>query len=187
MHDELPILYPSPRVDALLAPYRETIGRDYAGYRNHVHRTAAYAMHFLDGDESQRPVVEIALVYHDLGLWTDRELAYLEPSEARFRADAAEHGWDLDVELGVAAIHWHHKVTPYRGPGARLVEAVRRADWIDATQGRLRKGLTRAQVRSVEARIPNEGFHDALQRLAKELGGSALRGNLRVLRRVFRW
>ena len=43
------------------------------------------------------------------------------------------------------------------------------------------------EIRAVEEAIPNEGFHDTLQRLAKDLGGSALCGNLRVLRRVFHW
>ena len=61
---------------------------------------------------------------------------------------------------------------------------MRRADWVDATQGQLRKGLSRSQVAAVEGAIPNEGFHDALQRLAVEYGGSALAGNLRVALRV---
>ena len=187
MSRDLQLHYETPRVEALFEPYRETLGADHLGYRNHVYRTLTYAMHFLDQDPAALPVVETALVYHDIGLWTDRELAYLEPSEALVRADAAQHGWEVDVELVVAAIHWHHKLTPYRGPGARVVDAVRRADWVDATQGKVKKGFSRAQIAAVEAAIPNEGFHDALQRLAVELGGSALRGNLRVLRRVFKW
>ncbi|MEM7310868.1 MAG: phosphohydrolase [Planctomycetota bacterium] len=184
---EIEVIQRSDRVEALFEPYRDVIGADLPGYRNHVYRTLTYAMHLLSRDEAARPVVETALVYHDIGLWTDAELAYLEPSEAKVREDAERHGWGLDIDLAVAAIHWHHKVTRYRGKGAPIVEAIRRADWIDATQGRVRKGLTRQQIAKVEADIPNEGFHDALQRLAVELGGSALRGNLRVLRRVFKW
>ncbi|MEM8712681.1 MAG: phosphohydrolase, partial [Planctomycetota bacterium] len=168
-------------------PYRDVIGADLPGYRNHVLRVLSYAMHFLDQEEALRPTVETALAYHDIGLWTDLELAYLEPSERRLQEDAARLGEEVHVELAVRMIHWHHKVTRYRGPDARAVDAVRRADWVDATQGKLRKGLSKAQVHAVEAAIPNEGFHDTLQRLAREYGGSTLRGNLRVLRSVFKW
>ena len=176
----------SKRVESLLGRYREALGADYAAYRGHVYRVINYAMHFLAGDERQRTLVETALVYHDLALWTSRELAYLEPSEALARRDNAHLGLGLDEELLVAAIHWHHKITPYRGRGAELVNAVRKADWIDASGGLLRKGLSAAQVAAVEAAIPSHGFAAVLQRLAGELGGSALRGNLRVLRRVFK-
>lgn len=71
-----------PRVERLLAPYRSRIGNDYDGYRNHVYRTITYAMYFLGDAPQGEPLVETAFVYHDIGLWTDHVLAYLEPSEA---------------------------------------------------------------------------------------------------------
>ena len=92
-------------------------------------------MHFLDNDPSVERVVETAFVYHDIGLWTDKELAYLEPSEAVALADNARHGWGFDPDLLYGIIHWHHKVFPYQGPHARVIEACRRADWIDASLG----------------------------------------------------
>merc|ERR1712000_44195 len=33
------------------------------------------------------------------------------------------------------ALVYHHKITPFEGPHADIVNAVRKADWIDATQG----------------------------------------------------
>ena len=62
-----------PRIERLLSVYREAIGCDYNGYRNHVYRTVTYALHFLN--DREQPLVETAMVYHDLGLWTDRQLA----------------------------------------------------------------------------------------------------------------
>ena len=56
-----------PRIEELLAPYRDVIGDDYSGYRNHVFRTVTYAMHFLDGDLDVEPTVETAMAYHDIG------------------------------------------------------------------------------------------------------------------------
>jgi hypothetical protein len=71
-----------PLVESLFEPYRSVIGKDYDGYRNHVYRTITYAMHFLDQSQKHESLVETAFVYHDIGLWTDKALAYLEPSEA---------------------------------------------------------------------------------------------------------
>ena len=71
-----------PHVEELLGRFEKLIGKDFPGYRNHIYRTITYAMHFLENAEEHERIVETAFVYHDIGLWTDRELAYLEPSEA---------------------------------------------------------------------------------------------------------
>ena len=176
-----------PRLDALFAPYVDTIGGDYPGYRNHVERTVAYAMHFLGGDPAAEPVVETALAYHDIGLWTDRALAYLEPSEAVCLADNARLGWGFDPDLLRGIIHWHHKVFPYRGPNEAIIEACRKAAWIDASIGWLRKGMPRSAIRDVEAAFPNLGFHATLLRLTKDLGGSTLVGGVKVVRGIVTW
>ncbi len=171
-----------PRVEELLATYRDVMGGDFDGYRNHVYRTVTYALHFLDGDAA--PVVETAMVYHDIGLWTDKELAYLEPSEARALADNEKYNWGLEPDLLRGIIHWHHKVFRYRGPHERIIEACRKADWIDATQGWVRKGMPRSNIVAVEAAFPNHGFHQSLLRLAKDYGGSTLVGGIRVTRGI---
>jgi len=176
-----------PWLEEIFAPYVETIGGDYPGYRNHVYRTVTYAMHFLDNDPSVERVVETAFVYHDIGLWTDKELAYLEPSEAVALADNARNGWGFDPDLLSGIIHWHHKVFAYRGPDARVIEACRRADWIDASMGWVRKGLPRRSIRAVEDAFPNLGFHAALARLARDIGGSTIGGGIKVVRGIVKW
>ncbi len=186
MPDEIQIIDYSELVEDLFEPYREQIGSDFQAYRGHVYRTITYAMHFLGGAEEHRKLVETAFVYHDIGLWTDQDLAYLEPSEALALKDNAEKGIGLDPETLRAAIHWHHKITPYRGPQAEVINAVRKGDWVDASQGMIRHGLSKTEVRAVQAAIDDHGFPDVLQRLAQDLGGSKLRGNLRVLARVFK-
>ncbi|MFM7250376.1 MAG: phosphohydrolase [Planctomycetaceae bacterium] len=176
-----------PRLDAILARHADAIGGDLPGYRNHVHRTVTYAMHFLGGDPAVEPVVETALAYHDVGLWTDGALAYLEPSEAVALADNERFGWGFDHEVLRGIIHWHHKILPYRGPHAAVIESCRKADWIDASMGWLRKGMPRRAIRAVEAAFPNEGFHAALVRLAKDLGGSTIGGGVKVVRGIVKW
>ena len=81
-----------PHVEELFAPYEQMIGQDLPGYRNHVDRTITYAMHFLNNSASYEQLVETAFVYHDIGLWSDHKLAYLEPSEALAVADNEKHG-----------------------------------------------------------------------------------------------
>lgn len=176
-----------PHVEELLGRFEKRIGKDFPGYRNHIYRTITYAMHFLENAEEYERIVETAFVYHDIGLWTDRELAYLEPSEAVAITDNENFGWGLDPELLRGAIHWHHKIFPYRGPHQRIIEACRKADWIDASKGMLRKGISKAVIKEVEAAFPNLGFHDTLLRLAKDYGGSTLVGGVKVTLGIVKW
>jgi hypothetical protein len=128
-------------------------------------------MSLLDKAVEYERLVETTFVYHDIDLWTDHELAYLEPSEAVTIADNQKLGLGLDPDLLRDAIHWHHKIFPYTGPHRDIIEACRKADWIDASKGMLRKGKSRAAIREVEAAFPNLGFHNSLMRPAKDYGG----------------
>jgi hypothetical protein len=78
-------------------------------------------------------------------------------------------------------------VFPYRGLNQELIEACRKADWIDATQGWIRKGISRREIARVEAAFPNCGFHQSLMRLAKDYSGSTLLGGLKVFRGIVKW
>ena len=176
-----------PRVEELLARYEGIIGKDFPGYRNHVYRAITYAMHFLEYEVEFEPLVETAFVYHDIGLWTDHELAYLEPSEAVALVDCERYGWGLNTDALRGAIHWHHKIFPYKGPHEKVIEACRKADWIDASKGKIRKGLSKAAVQDVEAAFQNLGFHGSLLRLAKDHGGSILVGGIKVARGIIKW
>lgn len=187
LQTEIEIKLERPRVEALLGRYQDALGSDYLAYRNHVYRAISYAMHFLDDDTAYEPLVETAFVYHDIGLWTDRELAYLEPSEALALSDNEKYGWGLDPQALRGAIHWHHKILPYTGLNQQVIEACRKADWVDASKGLIRKGLSKAIVREVEATFPNAGFHDTLLRLAKDYGGSMLVGGIKVTRGIVKW
>ncbi|MCY2977026.1 MAG: hypothetical protein NTW52_20430 [Planctomycetota bacterium] len=117
-------------------------------------------------------------------MWADHELAYLEPSEVVAIEDNKKYGWGLDPEAFSGAIHWHHKIFPYKGTHQDVIEACRKADWIDATQGWVRKGMSRSAIAKVEATFPNCGFHKALLRLAKEYGGSTVIGGFKVVRGI---
>lgn len=188
MTAEIKIISNDDTVERELAMLADMIGADLPAYRNHIYRVLTYAMHFLGGDERWRETVAFALVYHDAGMWTDHDLAYLEPSEAaaeRARQARAPH---LDSALVRAIIHWHHKLGAYRGARDTVVNAVRKADWIDASGGKVRKGLSEAQIAEVTRAIPIEGFPAVLMRLAAELNhGNKVGGLWRVITRVYKW
>jgi len=184
---EIAIKMERPLVEEIFARYDILIGGDFPGYRNHVYRAITYAMHFLGNAEEHERLVETAFVYHDIGLWTACELAYLEPSEAVAIADNHTYGLGLDPDLLRGAIHWHHKIFPYTGPHREIIEACRKADWIDASKGMLRKGMSRGAIAEVEAEFPNLGFHDSLIRLAKDYGGSTLVGSIKVTLGIVKW
>eukprot|EP00955_Chlamydomonas_euryale_P054811 355947-Chlamydomonas_euryale.AAC.11 len=56
--------------------------------------------------------MQLALAYHDLGLWTDDDsLAYIEPSLKRAGEAASAEGWSEEaIQLVKNIVYWHHKV-----------------------------------------------------------------------------
>ena len=172
LSNDIQVITRSDHIESLLAPYRDAIGDDYEGYRGHIYRVLSYTLHFLGGDSPHRETIETALVYHDLGLWSDKELAYLEPSIERVQGDNESYHWGHDPQLLHDIIYWHHKMTPFRGPSAEVVNAVRKADWIDASAGLVRQGMPKACIAKVSAAIPAAGFYDTLKRIGPELTGS---------------
>jgi hypothetical protein len=51
----------------------------------------------------------------------------------------------------------------------------------------LRKGISKAAIKEVEAAFPNLGFHDTLLRLTKDYGGSTLVGGVKVTLGIVKW
>ncbi|MFM8749318.1 hypothetical protein [Rhabdaerophilum sp.] len=176
-----------PAVERYLPQIADAVGTDFAAYRNHIYRVLSYAVHFLGDDPRGREHIAFALVFHDVGMWTDHELAYLEPSEAVAERVRAQHAPHLDAALIANIIHWHHKLFAFAGPDAKIVNAARKADWIDASLGIVRHGVARKQVAAIEEAIPVLGFPEVLMRLAKDLRhGNWVAGLWRVLSRVYK-
>ena len=107
---EIKIKLERANVEELFSRYKDIIGKDFPGYRNHVYRTITYAMHFLGNDSELERLVETIFVYHDIGLWTDHELAYLEPSVTIALEDNQKYELGLDPDVLRGGIHWHHKI-----------------------------------------------------------------------------
>lgn len=121
------------------------------------------------------PAIAAAIAFHDIGLWTDNTLQYIEPSTKRARMDLKSDFSYSELELIHNIIYWHHKITEYteekEGFNQKVIEAVRKADWIDATKGIITKGMPRQHIQTVESMIPEEGFHMCLINFGPKLYG----------------
>jgi hypothetical protein len=117
-----------------------------------------------------------AAVFHDLGIWSDRTVDYLPPSSQRLRERLERDqraAWSRQLS---DMVDFHHKLTPYRGAGAELVESFRRADLVDLSLGLVRFGLPRAWLRELTSAFPAAGFHG---RVAQLVAGWAVHHPLR--------
>ena len=108
------------------------------------------------------PVIEDALVFHDIGLWTDKQLLYLEPSSFRAKEALQSEYSKEELILLHNIIFWHHKVTDFEGEHADIVNVVRKADWIDATMGLVNFGMPNSHMKEVNAALSESGFHRTL-------------------------
>jgi hypothetical protein len=154
-----------PQLDALLRRYSTELGKDFTAYRNHVYRDVNLCIALSSGGPEETDKIVLAAVYHDLGIWTDKTFDYLSPSAELAKAHLRRTGrseWSSEIEEMILE---HHKITSYRGHLSPLIEAFRRADWIDVSRGLRTFGLPRSFVRDVFATWPDAGFHKRLAQM----------------------
>ena len=158
---DIHIIQNIPEVESILTDYKDVIGSDYDGYRGHIYRVLSYSMHYLNNNEQKQylDVIAAALVYHDIGLWTDKQLDYLEPGckHAKERFEGVFDQDKLDLMDGI--ITYHHKFTPYEGTNAHIINAVRKADMIDFSLGLVNYGMPDRHIQLIHQNIANNGFH----------------------------
>ena len=147
-------------------------------------------------------VMAFALAYHDIGLWTDKELSYLEPSvtvmERDLQVSSIREMFDpplTEEEIIIAReiILQHHKITSYSvsknnihdtigNKGEIMINAVRKGDWVDATMGIIKHGISTDLLETAYFEIPHYGFHNMLLGMGKRLSPYSIMGQFRVLK-----
>lgn len=148
-----------PTIEQVLHRHKATLGADYDKYRNHVYRVFNYSWYLLDYESLHQEKLAIAAAFHDLGIWTHQTFDYLQPSIEVMRGHLNRNGLEhLSQEL-TAMITYHHKLTPYKGNDARVVEAFRKADQCDITLGVIAPGIPAALTRDLKKAFPYAGFH----------------------------
>jgi hypothetical protein len=148
------------------------------------------------------------LAYHDIALWTDGALNYLEPSAADMEREMKEpiklkeageekeeHSLFSLSENDIATVReiilQHHKYTPWtpeegHPADARLVNAVRKGDWADLTYGVIRYRLPASFLQAAYTTIPEAGFHKVLEGMGSRLSPDSLVGQLDSFK-IFKW
>lgn len=153
-----------PLVDEILDHYREAMGDSFTGYRNHVYRVVNLCYWTGPYNELDREKIQIAGAFHDIGIWTDNSLDYLQPSAdhaTRYLTDNGRTDWISEV---TEMIVMHHRLSSCQDSQYPLVEAFRRADIADFSLGVLNMGFPRAFVSQLKKMFPNSGFHPFLLR-----------------------
>jgi hypothetical protein len=150
--------YPNEIIEALLQKFRPAIGVDYDRYRNHIYRVFLNCL-LLDTDKNNEEKYAIAVVFHDIGIWTNHTIDYLDPSIAQARTYLTETGKQDWIDEITSMIYWHHKISVYRGRYEKTVENFRKADWIDVSLGLLTFGADKHAIQENRSRLPNLGFH----------------------------
>ncbi len=166
MHAE--VVSEHPVLEELFAGDEADFGSDYDGYRNHCYRVFNCCRCLLASDVAAAVIDEeiaIAAFFHDVGIWTDATFDYLAPSIDRAAAYLERTGRRESIARVTQMISEHHKVRRYSSSDGALVEAFRRADWLDVVWIGPRHGLDAAFVRELRRRFPDAGFHWRLVQL----------------------
>jgi HD superfamily phosphodiesterase len=145
-------------IEKLLQLFKPAIGADYDKYRNHVYRVFLNCL-LLDKDNSNEEKYAITAVFHDIGIWTNHTIDYLDPSIEQAHIYLHENGKETLTAEITEMIRWHHKVTAYKGEYKTTVECFRKADWIDISLGILTFGASKKQISDNKKEFPNLAFH----------------------------
>jgi hypothetical protein len=145
-------------IDDLFEKFRPVFGDDFDKYKNHVYRVFLNCR-LLDPDQTNEEKYAIAAVFHDIGIWTDHTIDYLDPSVKRVVVFLTESGRQHWIDEISAMIYWHHKISRYKGEFEKTTEIFRRADWIDVSLGLLTFGADKNEIGKNRRALPNPGFH----------------------------
>jgi hypothetical protein len=154
-----------PQLDAALNDWTQAIGPHFQAYRNHCYYVLNVVNALAQPSAAELDQIAVAVAFHDIGIWSDKTLDYLDPSADRARAYLIAKGREADFPAIEAMIQGHHKFTRCKGEHARLAEAFRRADWNFVSLGSVPMGVPRTLRKQLLAAFPNAGFHNMLLKL----------------------
>jgi hypothetical protein len=148
------VLRDLPLAEEILESNRYRAHGDDAGYdayKAHVYRVVNFARALAPSAPDSDDKLAVAAAFHDLAAFDT--LDYLAPSivaQDAWLKQTGRDAWSDELALIVAE---HHRMSRYGAdrPHAALVEAVRRADLIDVSQGLIKFGLPASYVKEVRA------------------------------------
>lgn len=154
-----------PQLEAILAPWQDTIGNDFQGYRNHVYRMLHICFWLHSPTEQERHKLIIAAAFHDIGIWSAGTVDYLPPSLVEVRKYLATENLSEWQDEICVIIYEHHKLRQIRDDRYPLAELFRRADLVDFSLGLVKWGVPQRYIDELRQAFPNAGFHRRLMQL----------------------
>lgn len=152
-------------VDNILDSFKNTIGEDFYPYRNHIYRVVNLCYFAGDFNVEEREKIQIAAVFHDIGIWTGDTLDYLPPSIQAAQQYLVNEGKEEWIEEVSEMIEMHHGIKTRANSVYPLVEVFRRADIADFSLGLFRMGFPTKLISTLKKEFPNNGFHKLLLQL----------------------
>ena len=150
-------------IDLILNSYKTDLGDSFEQYRNHVYRVYNFAIQRLTNQKDIN-TLNIAVAFHDLGIWTNKTFDYIKPSIDLAKQYCMKQSIDsitiAEIEL---IIEDHHKLTKIKK--SELAEIFRQADLVDLTFGLISNQIDTKNIRIIKETFPNKGFHLKLFRL----------------------
>lgn len=153
-----------PLAEKILGEWKNEIGRDYEGYKNHVYRMIHFCFARNDFKAEVREKIIIAGCFHDLGIWSDDTFDYLPPSIALAKNYLQQNDlghWADEISLMIGE---HHKIGKFADN--QIVEVFRKGDLVDFSLGFVKCGLPKTYIKNVKKHFPNAGFHRCLIRVS---------------------
>lgn len=153
-------------LNAILEPWRERLGSDFEGYKNHVLRLINLVLYMKDLNDSDKKKLIVAAAFHDLGIWSKEEetVDYINPSVDLLVEYLENNNYGHDQEI-ILMITEHHKINEYDNEDFILVELFRRADLIDLSMGLISFNVDREFISTLKDVLPNKNFHRKLSEL----------------------
>ena len=155
-----------PLLEQIFLAWKDTIGVEYQGYRNHVYRMIHFCLALKDCTEEEQEKIIIAAAFHDLGIWIEDTVDYIPPSvppAMNYLRSRNLEKWSEEIKLMITE---HHKITPYKDTKYPLVEIFRQGDLVDFSLGIFKFGIPKTYIEEVKARFTNSNFHKNLGKRA---------------------
>ncbi len=161
-----------PLLEDIFSEWKDIIGSEYQGYRNHVYRMVHFCLVLRECNDKEREKIIIAGAFHDIGIWIKDTIDYIPPSlppAMEYLKRRSLVAWSTEIELMITE---HHKIREYKDTTHPLVETFRKGDLVDFSLGLFKFGIPKTYINSVKEKYPNAGFH---KNLAKRAGKWFLR------------
>lgn len=155
-----------PLLEEILLQWKEIIGDEYQGYRNHVYRMIHFSLALNECTDEEKEKIIIAGAFHDIGIWIENTVDYIEPSippAMKYLKHRKLDDWSTEIAL---MIREHHKIREYKDTSYPLVEIFRKGDLVDFSFGVVKFGISKIFITNIKSVFPNADFHKNLGKRA---------------------